>query len=258
MREVAGWVHDADLSEPPPVMAQRLHRFLRELTGIADPYLEAKQRDNALALSLLPELRARVEKSDDPFRLLVRLAIAGNQIDLGPKSSMSADEVVNSVRCVEEQAFEGDIEAFKRLAEHASRILYIADNAGEIIVDRLLIEALGPEKVTVAVRGMPIINDALMADAQMAGLCEICKVVSNGSDIPGTIVDACSAEFKALFDTADMIISKGQGNFETLGDHPRAICFLFKVKCPVIAEKAGSKMGTQVLMLTNVERKECC
>jgi len=248
MREVSGWIHDADLSEPPPLMAQRLHHFLREQTGISDPYLEAKNRDNTLALSLLPELRKRVESSSDPFRLVVRLAIAGNQIDLGPKSSMSADEVVNSVRRVEEQPFEGDIELFKRFSEQSHRILYIADNAGEIVLDRLLVEMLDPAKVTVTVRGGAVINDATMADAQTAGLCEICEVISNGSDVPGTILEVCTPEFRNAFDSSDMIISKGQGNFETLSDNSRSICFLFKVKCPVIAEKIGLKLGTQALL----------
>lgn len=250
MREVAGWIHEADLSEPPPVLAQRLHRLLREMTGVADPYAEAKRRDNALALGLMPELRARLKRADDPFRLAVRLAIAGNQIDLGPKSSMSAEEVLESVRKVEEQPFSGDVEEFRRRADQARTIFYIADNAGEIVLDRLLIEALGPDKVTVAVRGRPVINDATMADAQTAGLCDICEVIPNGSDVPGTILKDCSEAFNAKFAAADMIVSKGQGNYETLGDNPRSICFLFKIKCPVIAAKSGFKLGTQTLLMT--------
>lgn len=247
LREVAGWVHQTDLKQPPPLIAQRLHRFLCERTGIADPYAEDKRRDNALALRLLPELRERLARSDDAFRLALRMAIAGNQIDLGPKNAMTVEEVLNAVRSVEEQPFVGDVQAFQRHAERAERILYLADNAGEIVIDRLLVEALGPGKVTVVVRGQPVINDATLEDAEAAGLTEICTVVSNGDDVPGTILERCTSEVQSLFQTADLVISKGQGNYETLSENPREIYFLFKVKCPVIGDDIGHPVGTQVL-----------
>lgn len=247
LREVAGWIQKTDLKQPPPLIAQRLHRFLRERTGIADPYAEDKRRDNALALSLMPELRERLAQSDDPFRLAVRLAIAGNQIDLGPKNSMTVEEVLDAVRSVEEQTFVGDVAAFQRHAAQAERILYLADNAGEIVMDRLLVEALGPNKVTVVVRGHPVINDATLDDAEAAGLTDICTVISNGNDVPGTALDCCTPEVQHLFVTADLVISKGQGNYETLSRNPREIYFLLKVKCPVIGDDIGYPIGTQVL-----------
>ncbi len=248
VRQVAEWIRVADLSESPPVMAQRLHRYLRNLTGIDDPYAEAKAHDNVLALSLLPELRKCLATSDDPFTLAVRLAIAGNLIDLGPKSDLTADEVITSIRHVEQERFSGDVAALRRRADNARTILYLADNAGEIVLDRLLIEALGSERVTVAVRGAPVINDATLADAQTAGLHEMVEVISNGSDVPGTLLAECSPEFRKYFDQADLVISKGQGNFETLSEASRDICFLFKVKCPVIAERVDLALGTQALV----------
>jgi len=248
VRQVAEWIRVADLSESPPVMAQRLHRYLRNLTGIDDPYAEAKAHDNVLALSLLPELRKCLAISDDPFTLAVRLAIAGNLIDLGPKSDLTADEVITSIRHVEQERFSGDVAALRRRADNARTILYLADNAGEIVLDRLLIEALGSERVTVAVRGAPVINDATLADAQTAGLHEMVEVISNGSDVPGTLLAECSPEFRKYFDQADLVISKGQGNFETLSEASRDICFLFKVKCPVIAERVDLALGTQALV----------
>lgn len=254
LREVAGWVHTLDLKQPSPLVAQRLHRFLRERTGIKDPYAEDKRRDNALALTLIPELRERLARSDDAFRLALRLAIAGNQIDLGPKNFMSVEDVLDAVRSVETQPFVGDVQAFQRHAERVSHILYLADNAGEIVVDRLLIEALSPDKVTVVVRGQPVINDATMEDAEAAGLTEICTVISNGTDVPGTALELCTPEVQGLFETADIVISKGQGNYETLSENPREIYFLFKVKCPVIGEDIGHPVGTQVLWKSPEER----
>ena len=255
VRQVAEWICAADLSESPPVMAQRLHRYLRGLTGIADPYAEAKTRDNDMALRLLPGLRARLAASDDPFTLAVRLAIAGNLIDLGPKSDLTAAEVESAIWNVEEEPFSGDVKSLRRRADSARTILYLADNAGEIVLDRLLIESLGPERVTVAVRGAPVINDATMEDARTAGLHELVEVISNGSDVPGTLLEECAPDFRERFDAADLVISKGQGNFETLSDAPRDICFLFKVKCPVIADRVDLALGTQALVWLQGEAK---
>jgi len=248
VREVAGWVCTADLRLPPPVMAQRMHRFLREVTGIADPYANAKTRDNALALSLLPELREQLAVSPDPLLLAVRLAIAGNLIDLGSKHDLCEEEILRSIRQVLEEPFSGDVETFRQAAENAEDILYLADNAGEIVLDRLLVEALGPARVTVAVRGAPVINDATIDDARAAGMHEIVRVISNGSDAPGTVLEECDAGFRERFAQADLVISKGQGNFETLSAAPRDICFLLKVKCPVVASNVGLPLGTQALL----------
>lgn len=256
VREVAGWVQTSDLSQPPPVLAQRIHRLLRELTHVADPYANAKARDNALALSLLPELHERLVLSDDPLYLAVRLAIAGNLIDLGPKHELSAQEILRTIRQVETEPFSGDIESFRRAAADARDILYLADNAGEIVLDRLLIEELGASRVTVAVRGVPVINDATLADARAAGLYEVAEVISNGSDAPGTVLSDCSEAFQERFRKAELVISKGQGNFETLSGAPRDISFLFKVKCPVVAKKAGLPLGSQALLWLRAVARE--
>jgi len=248
VREVAGWVQTADLNQPPPVLAQRIHRLLRERTGVVDPYAGAKARDNALALSLLPELRERLARAADPLFLAVRLAIAGNLIDLGPKHELSAEEILRAIRQAESEPFSGEIESLRKASASARQILYLADNAGEIVLDRLLVERLGPSRVTVAVRGVPVINDATLSDAQAAGLSEVAEVISNGSDAPGTVLSDCNAAFRERFAQADLVISKGQGNFETLSAAPRDICFLFKVKCPVVAAKAGLPLGSQALL----------
>jgi len=251
IREVAGWVSSADLEASPPVLAQRLHRYLRERTEVTDPYAAAKQCDNALALSLLPELRERISRSSEPFTSAVRFAIAGNVIDLGPKSNLSAEDIVRTVRQAEETPFSGDIEAFRSKVQRAPTILYLADNAGEIVLDRLLIEALGPERVTVAVRGTSVINDATLEDARTAELTGWVTVISNGSDAPGTVLTECNTEFRNRFEQSDLVISKGQGNFETLNNAPREIHFLFIVKCPVVAAQIGLPIGTLAVVVSN-------
>ena len=241
---------DADWSDSPPILAQKIHRRLREETGVADPYKEQKKEHNKLALRLLPDLRKDVEKSDDPLISAAHFAIAGNIIDLGAKNGLDENEILQAVEHATEEPLEGDIDSFRKAAREAKSILYIADNAGEIIFDRLLVEQLGPERITLAVRGAPILNAALEEDARTAGLDQLVPIIGNGkeNDVPGTDMDQCSDEFCALFDSADLIISKGQGNFETLSNNPRRIFFLFKVKCPVIADVSGRPLNAHVLM----------
>lgn len=248
VRELFRDLTDADLDQTPPVLAQKVHQRLRRQTGVADPYIQQKCEHNELALHLLPALRKDIEASDDPLITAAHFAIAGNIIDLGVKSGLNEADVLYAIEHAAEVPLEGEIDAFRAAVASAESILYLGDNAGEIVFDRLLIEQLGPERVTLAVRGAPILNDALEADARMAGLHEWVPIIDNGNDVPGTDIEQCSDEFRARFDSADLIISKGQGNFETLSDTPGPIFFLFKVKCPVIAESSGRPLNAHVLM----------
>jgi hypothetical protein len=237
-----------DPGQTAPAMSQSIHRRLRDLTGIADVYREAKQRFNALALELLPELKAKVSEAEDPFAYAVRLAIAGNVIDLGVNSNLQEADIRRSLQKVLTEPFCGDIQLFRRTLLAAGRVLYLADNTGEIAFDRLLIEQLPAGHVTVAVRGGPVLNDATLADAQAVGLDRIAEVIDNGSDAPGTILDDCSQAFQDSFKRADIIIAKGQGNFETLCEAPANIFFLLKIKCSVVANQTGLPIGTQALI----------
>ena len=246
IREVLDWVSRIDLEQSPPHMAQQIHRRLREITGNNDPYRPAKEHQNRMALSLVPELRAKIEASPDPLVVAVRLAIAGNVIDMGVNGKISTEQLQASIHRAMTDPFVGDHQGVRQAMTAARRILFLADNAGEIVLDRLLVEALGPDRVTVAVRGAPIINDATLFDAQAAGLVDITAVMDNGSDAPGTLLDDCSDAFKQRFFDSDLIIAKGQGNFETLSDAPYPIIFLFQAKCPVIAEHAQVPLGSHV------------
>lgn len=248
VRDVLRWLSEMNMSLSPPALAQRIHRHLRELTGVQDPYRQAKEKHNRMALQLLPGLRKQMETSADPLMTAIHLAIAGNIIDLGAKSGLSEAEVIETIHHAAETEISGDVNEFKHAVKQAQNILYLADNAGEIVFDRLLVEQLGPERVTVAVRGRPIINDATLEDAITAGLTDIVNVIGNGSDAPGTLIEDCSAEFRSCFESADLIISKGQGNFETLSGNRQNIFFLLKVKCPVVASAVKLPTGTHALL----------
>ena len=251
LREVLRWTGEMDLDQPPAVLGQRIHRRLREITDVEDPYRAAKDHWNRMALRLLPELKAEIEAASDRLVMAVRLAIAGNVIDMGVNGNVTESDVRQSVRQALAESFTGEQNGFRQAVAQARSILYLADNAGEIVFDRLLIEQLSPARVTLAVRGAPVINDATLADARAVGLHEIVEIIDNGSDAPGTILEDCSQDFIRRFTETDLILAKGQGNFETLSDDPRNIFFLFKVKCSVIAALVGLPIGTHVLARSN-------
>jgi uncharacterized protein with ATP-grasp and redox domains len=248
MREALQIAAARGSTQSAPAMSQCVHRKLRELTGITDAYQDAKQRFNALAMELLPELQAKVSQAEDPFASAVRLAIAGNVIDLGVNDCLEEVDIRHSLQDVLTEPFCGDLPFFRTTLSTAGQILYLADNTGEIVFDRLLVEQLPAGHVTVAVRGGPVLNDATLVDAQAAGLDRIAEVIDNGSDAPGTILNDCSKAFQDSFKRADVIIAKGQGNFETLRETSANIFFLLKIKCPVVAIQTGLKIGTQALI----------
>jgi uncharacterized protein with ATP-grasp and redox domains len=247
VRDMLQWAADANTGQSPVELGQRLHRRLRAITGVGDAYRAEKDRHNRMVMRLLPELRERIDASDDPFGLAVKLAIAGNVIDLGVRGHVAEDDLRASVdQALEEPVF-GLVEDLRRDIERAEHILYLADNCGEIVFDRLLVEHLPTERVTVAVRGEPILNDATLEDARTVGLTDLVEVIDNGSDAPGTLLEDCSPEFRRRFAEADLIIAKGQGNYESLNEVSAPVYFLFKVKCTVVAEHIGEPVGTHVV-----------
>lgn len=251
VRGVLNLSKDLDMTQSPPVTGQQIHRLIRELVRVDDPYHGVKQRFNDVALKLYSKMRQLIIESKDPFKTAVCLAIAGNIIDFGVKSQLQESELEETIeQCLAKEFSGTNLEDFRRAIEQAESILYLADNAGEIVFDRLLIEQLPVEKVTVAVKGYPVINDATMEDAVIAGLPEIVDVIDNGSDAPGTILQSCSQSFRDYFDKADLIIAKGQGNYETLSDINKNIFFILKAKCPVISRNIGCEVGEMILQQT--------
>jgi len=238
---------DLDMSQGPPAIGQQIHRLIRELIGIEDPYRNIKKQFNELALKLYPKLRKLIIESEDMLATAVRLAIAGNIIDFGVNSTLREIDLETTINECLAADFPGvQLRPFRDALTGADEILYVVDNAGEIIFDRLLIEQLPIEKVAVVVKGEPVINDATMEDALLAGLPKIVEVIDNGSDGPGTILESCSKTFRSRFEDADLIIAKGQGNYETLSDVDKDIFFILKAKCPVIARDLGCEVGEMI------------
>ncbi len=244
IRAVLKEAADMDLGLPPPAMGKRIYGIIRRVSGSADPYASIKKTYNQFALGLYPEFKAKVAGSSTPLETALRLAIAGNIIDFGVNSQIDPTRVYETINQALSQELAGNLNGFAQDVRSAQNILYLGDNAGEIVFDRLLIEHLPLEKITFAVRGAPVINDATLADAKAVGLTSLVRVIDNGSDAPGTLMDECSETFKHAFAQADLVIAKGQGNYESLSEVNHNIYFIFKVKCRVVAAHIGLEPGS--------------
>ena len=234
----------------PPVIGQHIHRLVREFSGDRDPYAPVKSLANQQALALLPSLRDRVHEAVDPLEAAVRYAIAGNIIDFGARSASM--DIRQEVERAEETAFgRCHLDRFRKAVSGAESILYLGDNAGEIVFDRLLIETLREitdARITFVARGSPVLNDATRDDARQVGLEKLVPVIDNGSDAPGTIVTEINETVRKHLATDDLIIAKGQGNYETLSHQEYPLFFLLQVKCPVIGQDLGVATGQYVLV----------
>jgi uncharacterized protein with ATP-grasp and redox domains len=259
LNSVSFMIPDLALDATPPEIAHQVYRIVYEITGKTDPYREAKQHANRSAMSLYARMKDLIDYSDDTLEAACKLAIAGNAIDLGARA-----EFGSMVSIVEDSAgYQLDQRHYRHFKESIGLsylILYVADNAGEIVFDRLLVEQLlqiKKLKIVFVVREAPIINDATLEDALQVGLDEVATVISSGSDTPATILSLCSPKLRGYYQAADLIISKGQGNYESLSDRSENIFFLFKVKCPVIARDSGFDIDNPVLissaLLKNVD-----
>lgn len=240
---------DIKLDQSPAVLSQIAYETCRRMTGVADPFAAAKRQANEAALRLYPELKARLAQSPDPLRDALVLAVAGNIIDLGIAQEYDLTEDI--VKQLERGFDREDLVGFRATAEGARRILYLADNAGEIVFDRLLIEVLGPERITLMVKAGPIVNDVLRADVEQVGLAEQVRVVDTGSNYFGCPWEHISEAARAEFAAADLIISKGHANFETvseLGAEGDKAWYLLKVKCSEVARELQAHCGDVVLV----------
>jgi uncharacterized protein with ATP-grasp and redox domains len=208
--------------------------------------LDEKRISNEVALELYDQLKPDVLISSDPFNMALRLSIAGNIMDYGISTDFNIQETIDKVLNTD-FAIDHSI-LLKQKIQQAKKIVYLGDNAGEIVFDKMLIELMIHPNVTYVVRGSAVINDATREDAKTVGMEVVADVIDNGSKVPSTVLSTCSLEFMKHYNEADLIISKGQGNFEGLMDEndPR-IFFLLMVKCDVVAERIGVEKGSFVV-----------
>lgn len=232
------------MDRPPPFMGREIHRIIRQETGSEDPYASLKKRSTRTALDLVKRVESLIAAAPDPFEAAVRFAIAGNVMDYALATTWDTEKISASIeKAVSCPINTESLRLLKQSASQARDILYIGDNAGETVFDRLLIEHLPKDAVTYAVKGSPVVNDAVYSDAEDAGVGSVARIVSTGCNAPGTILDLCNPEFVDLFEAADLVIAKGQANLETLGDSRRDIFFLTQIKCAVVARDLSAQVG---------------
>ncbi|MCF7792053.1 MAG: ARMT1-like domain-containing protein [Victivallales bacterium] len=243
IRDILHVLGDMDFTMSPPEMTREIFDIVEKYYGkTGDVYFHEKRSSNKYILDMYSELEEFIVKSEDHFDTAMRLAITGNIIDFGANSEFLNEQIHKEIdNALKYQDLDSGL--LKGEIDKAKNILYIGDNAGEIVFDKLFIEQLQKEKITYTVRGRHVLNDALMGDAKMVGMTEVVNVISSGSSFPGTVLKDCSKEFVEKFNEADLIIAKGQGNYETLSDVNKNIIFLLRIKCPVVARDIGHKVG---------------
>jgi uncharacterized protein with ATP-grasp and redox domains len=247
MKTVAHIISGFDFDQTPPDNAVAVYEAIAGLTGCHDPYLDVKRTENRRALEHLPFLRQETADAETPLAAAIGFAIAGNIIDYGAAGRFDIEEAFRKSR---EIAFAIDHrpELLAKIAALPPRakVLYLADNCGEIVYDSLVIELLAEHKleIIVAVKDAPIINDALAEDAYAAGLDRYATILTNGTACPGTPLKKCSREFMREFESAELVISKGQGNFETLSEVDRELFFLLTVKCKMVGKHLAEISGS--------------
>lgn len=245
LRRVLKEASEFDMELSPPEMSRVIHKIIREESGNSDPYYEIKRKSDECAMSLYRRVTDKVKASKNPFVAAARFAVAGNILDFALLSSWDKKKIDDSfdkaLSCHfdEKKAIE-----LQREIIAAKTVLVLGDNAGETVFDKILIENFDTQaKVYYAVKDSPIINDATKEDAKAVGLDTVSEIISNGTDALGTLVKECSKEFLDVFGNADVVIAKGQANFETLNAVRRKVYFLTQIKCAVIAERYGYKLG---------------
>ncbi len=244
MHELGRKIKVIDLEKSPPEIAMIVYDIVDRITSNDNPYAALKHEYIERVKGILPQLEKQVAESQDPMRAAVRLSIAGNVIDFGAGESFDLQhEIENAMHT----PFSIDhFDKFVKTLENARSILYLGDNAGETVLDIPLLKRL-PKRAKYAVRGGPIINDATYDDAVQSGISEFADIVTTGLKAPGIIPSMTSTEFQDIWNKADIIISKGQGNYESLSNSKEPIFFLFKIKCPITARHIGSPKGYFVL-----------
>lgn len=242
---------EMNFEETAPEIAYKMHQHAKQITGNLDPYATLKSRYNDIATALYERIKEEkwLENAEDPFDMACRLAIAGNIIDFSVGLELEPKDILQSVEdSIKCDIFGSGSSALQEAISNAKHIMYIADNAGEIIFDKFLLENMPTDKITFVVKGGPIVNDATMTDAISTGVVDLVAVIDNGHSAQGTILKDCSEAFRVAFEKSDLVISKGQANFETLSDiKDKTIFYLLRAKCRSVAGAIGCKRMDYVL-----------
>jgi len=251
LKKVMKHLQNISFTNSPPELSRDVHQIIKRITESKDPYKKVKGQSNEMAKKQYPYLKKLVTESDDPLLMAIKLSIVGNVIDFGTMNRLNVDDMIDNA--VKREFDASSYSQFKRALEHSETILFLADNTGEIFFDKVLLEELveKQKQITYVVKANPIINDATVEDAYLAGIDKLATIIDGDSgqkqSAPGMILSYASKEFLDIFESSDMVISKGQGNYEGLSDVDRDVFFMLVVKCPLVAQDIGSEVGKIIL-----------
>ncbi len=249
LNSVMEYLQDVPPDTSPPQISHHIHRLVRESTGIEDPYEQIKLDYDVRGLNLMPVIRQKINQADDPFEAAVRYAIAGTVLDVG--EDVEGDSLERELESAPDAEFGiNHLSDLKRDLSIADRVLYLAENAGEIAFDRLLVEAIQQRfrvEITFVVRDQPVLNSATLEDARYVGLEPLVHLITNESDAPTTILDSVKGHTKKYLETSDVILSKGQWHYEALSESDLNIYYMFKARCGVITTDMKTKLNSYIL-----------
>lgn len=245
VKKVMLGLQNADLNSTPPGLSRNAWNIINKELGNKDPYRNIKDYYNKEILQVEPKLQHIIDKDNDPSYTALKLVITGNIIDFGAKNHVDKDLVFNMINEVKKSPLIIDHSQVMFNAILGSQnLLYIGDNAGEIVFDKVFIRFLKKHyphlHVTFAVRGGPIINDVTREDAATTGIDKLADIIDSNDNTPGIVLEKAGKEFIEHFNSADVIIAKGQGNYESLSNINKPNLFhLFMAKCKMVAEEMG-------------------
>lgn len=258
LKKVLQETSQLDFSLSPPAMGQRIHTIIRQECNDTDPYKNIKRQADERALGLYEKIKQQIDNSPNPFVCALRFSISGNIMDFALLSSWDNARIYDSFeKALYHPIDEKTALQLKNEIKDAKTILMLADNTGETVFDKLFIETMKTDaQIFYATKASPIINDATVEDAKNVGLDTVSTVISNGTNAPGTLLEICSDEFLEIYHKADVIIAKGQANFETLNKESKKVYLLTQMKCSVIADKYNYKVGDWIVTTTNPLKEE--
>lgn len=256
MQSILKIISDADKEMSAPELLSQINEVKRDMFGKAEDFSEIKKHFNSMMMSFENDIMSKINSANDPLKMGLCYAMTGNYIDFGALDSVGEDKLRELIENVNENMIgDNEYEGFKREIEKSKRVVYLTDNCGEIVFDKVFISVIKnmfPDvSITAIVRGYDVLNDATMTDANEIGLDKVVEVIDNGTDIAGTCLDRISEKASEIIDSADLIISKGQGNFETLQMCGKNIYYVFLCKCQMFADRFNVPLYSGMLIKEN-------
>lgn len=239
-----------DFNHPPVVFGRTIYKTISQVSGVKDIFYKEKIAIEKYLLKFTASIKHNIEEAKNPLYSAAKICCAGNAIDFGAGKKPDIKNLLRQIKKLKLKV--NHFLIFREKLKKANKLLIIGDNCGEILFDKLFVEEIvkyHPKlKIFYATRSSPVINDVLISDAKRVGLHTLAKVISTGCDYPGIILSKSSLYFKSIYHQAEIIVSKGQGNFESLADRRKHIFYLFQIKCLPVSDYLSLPVGSLLFL----------